>query len=509
MHQLCYRGQILDYGQLARLVQDVAAGLQGLGLERNQRVGVYLPKQFETVAGIYGAAAAGGVFVPLNPALKARQVCYILRDCAVRVLITSPDRLAGLRERLADCPDLRAVVLTGALPEDMLPAGYTLLTWDDFVAQGGAPPVRRIESDMAAIFYTSGSTGSPKGVVLSHHNMVVGAHSVSRYLENRPEDRILAVQPLSFDYGFSQISTAFTVGACAVLMNYLFPRDVIKLLEKERITGLGCVPPLWIQLVEQDWPAAIGEHLRYVTNTGGKMPRPVLSRLRALLPQTRVYLMYGLTEAFRSTYLPPEEVDARPDSIGKAIPNAEVMVVCEDGTPCEPGEPGELVHRGPLVSLGYWNDAARTAERFKPAPGQPAGIPLPEMAVWSGDTVRQDEDGFLYFVARRDEMIKTSGFRVSPTEVEEVLYASGEVGEAVALGVADDKLGQAIIVLATAPEGRAALDEKAILAYCRKEMPSYMVPRTIMAREAMPRNPNGKIDRKALAVSLNTAEGQP
>jgi acyl-CoA synthetase (AMP-forming)/AMP-acid ligase II len=229
------------------------------------------------------------------------------------------------------------------------------------------------------------------------------------------------------------------------------------------------------------------------------MPKATLDALRAALPETLPYLMYGLTESFRSTYLPPSEVDRRPDSIGKAIPNAEVLVVREDGTLCEPDESGELVHRGALVSLGYWNDPEKTAERFKPAPGQAKGLVMPEIAVWSGDTVRRDEEGFLYFISRRDEMIKTSGYRVSPTEVEEVVYATGLVGEAAALGIAHPVLGQAIVIVATAPS-QGALDLQALLTQCRERLPAYMVPARILERKAsLPRNPNGKIDRKLLA----------
>jgi acyl-CoA ligase (AMP-forming) (exosortase A-associated) len=352
---------------------------------------------------------------------------------------------------------------------------------------------------MAAILYTSGSTGKPKGVVLSHRNMVAGAKSVAQYLENRPEDRILAALPLSFDAGFSQLTTAFHVGASVALINYLVPRDVVEAIQRHRITGLTAVPPLWIQLASLKWPDAARHSLRYIANTGGRMPRATLDALRALLPQTLVFLMYGLTESFRSTYLPPSELDRRPDSIGKAIPNAEVLVVREDGSLCDANEPGELVHRGALVSLGYWNDPVKTAERFKPAPGQAPGLVMPEIAVWSGDNVRRDEAGFLYFISRRDEMIKTSGYRVSPTEVEEVLYATGLVGEAAALGIAHPVLGQAIVVVAIDRAG-GELDTQALLGLCRERLPAFMVPARIIERKAsLPRNPNGKIDRKLLA----------
>jgi len=288
------------------------------------------------------------------------------------------------------------------------------------------------------------------------------------------------------------------------LINHLVPRDVVDAVQRYRITGLTAVPPLWIQLAALKWPESARQSLRYIANTGGRMPKATLDALRALLPQTLVYLMYGLTESFRSTYLPPSELDRRPDSIGNAIPNAEVLVVREDGSLCDANEPGELVHRGALVSLGYWNDREKTAERFKPAPGQPLGLVMPEIAVWSGDTVRRDEEGFLYFISRRDEMIKTSGYRVSPTEVEEVVYATGLVGEAAALGIAHPVLGQAIVIVATDP-ARGDLDTQALLSRCRDRLPAFMVPaRIIEHKGSLPRNPNGKIDRKRLAQDFAT-----
>lgn len=358
---------------------------------------------------------------------------------------------------------------------------------------------------MAAIFYTSGSTGKPKGVVLSHRNLVTGANTVASYLANDSSDVILAALPLSFDAGFSQLTTGFRAAARVVLLNHLLPRDLVNTIAKEFITGLTAVPPLWIQLTQIEWPSAVSNTLRYIANTGGRMPQETLRVLRARLPRTQVFLMYGLTESFRSTFLPPEQLDRRPTSIGKAIPNAEVLVLRPDGSPCGPNEPGELVHRGALVALGYWNDQARTAERYKPLPigagGREAGIVLPEMAVFSGDIVSMDEEGFLYFLGRNDEMIKTSGYRVSPTEVEEALYATRLVGEAAAFGIEHAELGQAIVVIAT-PVGGGKLDVSALDIECRKRLPAYMVPTRIVVEDGpLPRNPNGKIDRKLLAAN--------
>ena len=487
-----------SYAQLADEVARTAALYAELGLSARERVAVWLDKRAETVFALFGAARAGGVFVPVNPLLKPAQVEYILRDCNVRVLVTSAERLALLQEVLPRCHDLRQVVVTGdttAAPVDPV----RIVRWAER-PEGAPPDAAAIDADMAAILYTSGSTGRPKGVVLSHRNLVAGAASVSSYLENTAEDRILAVLPLSFDYGLNQLTTAFRVGACAVLMNYLMPRDIVRMVQRERITGLAAVPPLWVQLAQLDWPPEVNAHLRYITNSGGHMPANVLAALRARLPAMTPFLMYGLTEAFRSTYLPPAELDRRPGSMGKAIPNAQVLVVREDGTECEPGEPGELVHRGVHVSLGYWNDLEKTAERFRPAPGQPAGLPMAEIAVWSGDTVKKDEEGFLYFVGRRDEMIKTSGYRVSPTEVEEVVYTTEAAAEAAAIGLPHPVLGQAIVLVVFAPDAQAQASE-AILATCRERLPGFMVPVRVLVHDTpLPRNPNGKIDRKQLGA---------
>jgi acyl-CoA ligase (AMP-forming) (exosortase A-associated) len=514
---LGYGKAALTYDELDASVRQFASGLLGLGLLRGERVAIYLEKRFETVIASFGAPSGGGVFVPVNPLLKPEQVAFILQDCNVRVLLTSPDRLVLLADALPLCPDLRHVVVTDAAPG--LPVaqgasvhGLPVTRWSDLLASPPRPGHRVIDVDMAAILYTSGSTGKPKGVVLSHRNMVAGAKSVASYLENNAQDTLLAALPLSFDAGFSQLTTAFHVGARVVLLNYLMPRDVLKAMEREQVTGLTAVPPLYIQLTQMEWPAAINAHLRYFANTGGRMPRETLTLLRQRVPKAKPFLMYGLTEAFRSTYLPPEEVDRRPDSIGKAIPNAEILVLRDDGSPCAPQETGELVHRGALVGQGYWNDAEKTAERYKllapDAPGRAPGLQLPEYAVFSGDNVRMDAEGFLYFIGRRDEMMKTSGYRVSPTEVEEIVYATKLVGECAAFGVEHATLGQAVHVIATPPAvdgdqgvlvDTAAL-APALLAACRIHMPAYMVPAGIeFVSGPLPRNPNGKIDRKLLA----------
>lgn len=495
----------LTYGELAVEINRFVSALAALGVTRGQRVAIYLDKRLETVVASFGAPAHGAVFVPINPLLKAEQVAYILRDCNVRVLVTTGERWKSLQVTLGSCPDLAHAVLVGDAATPASSATVAVHRWAAVLDSPARLGHRVIDNDMAGILYTSGSTGKPKGVVLSHRNMVAGAKSVASYLDNTAEDVLLAALPLSFDAGFSQLSTAFHAGASVVLLNYLLPKDVVQAVAAHKVTGLTAVPPLWIQLTQVTWPAAASAHLRYFANTGGRMPLETLTRLRAALPRARPFLMYGLTEAFRATYLPPEEVDRRPDSIGKAIPNSEILVLRPDGSPCEPNEPGELVQRGALVAQGYWNDPEKTAERFRPLPGLERGLVLPELAVFSGDTVRRDEEGYLYFIGRRDEMIKSSGYRISPNEVEEVLYGTQLVGECAAFGVPHPTLGEAVIVVLTARDA-SSLDLGHLQALCRERMPAYMVPSSFDVRRApLPRNANGKIDRKLLSTEFRAA----
>ncbi len=492
-----HKRKSVDYRTLATHTAEAAAGYQQLGLERSERVAIYLPKLIETVVASFAASYADGVMVPVNPILKPEQVKYILNDCNARILVTSSQKAAQLKEVLAQCHDLHTLIIVDNKTLSFEPPPHlTTIDWNAFTRLSNhTPHNQNIDRDMAAILYTSGSTGKPKGVVLSHRNLIAGAESVASYLNNRQRDKILALLPFSFDYGFSQLTSAFISGAQVHLLDYLLPREVLNLIVQEQITGLAAIPTLWSQLVELEWPPQIKLCLRYITNSGGAMPVFTLQKLRAQLPETELYLMYGLTEAFRSTYLAPDQLDLKPGSIGKAIPNAEVMVLREDGTPCAAGEPGELVHRGALVALGYWNNPEKTAKRFKPVPLHHDGGMPAEMAVWSGDTVRRDEEGYLYFIGRADEMIKTSGYRVSPTEVEEVLYESGLVDQGVAFGVPHPVMGQAILAVVTLREGK---EGKLLEQYCKQRLPSFMQPQIIIKTGPLPHNPNGKIDRAGI-----------
>lgn len=505
-----YQQLTLTYGELTSEIKLWANFFTSAGLIRNDRVAIYLEKRLENIIAIFASSLASTAFVPVNPLLKAEQVEYILSDCDVTLLITSVSRWHSIKENLDRCPHLRMVILVDGDGETTEKLAYRVVDLNQIrlapTERQVCEEVECIESDMAAILYTSGSTGKPKGVVLSHRNLIAGAIAVSEYLENTSSDRILAVLPLSFDYGLNQVMTAMYVGATVVLANYLVPNDICRLVEREQITGLAAVPPLWHQLVEQRWSTNL--RLRYITNSGGAVHRPLLDKLKATFPSTKIFLMYGLTEAFRSTYLPPEQISSRPDSIGKAIPGEEIFVVNASGALCIADEVGELVHRGSLVSKGYWNAPEKTKERFRPLPFAPSEISSTELAVWSGDKVRKDSEGFLYFVGRDDEMIKVSGYRVSPTEVEEIVCRFDGILEVAAFGVESKNLGQSVALALHCRNESDGTIEK-IRSECKLRLPNYMQPEVIeVFYEPLPRNGNGKIDRKKLQTDLNSVSTQ-
>jgi acyl-CoA ligase (AMP-forming) (exosortase A-associated) len=482
---LVTREGVLDYAGLEQSVGALGGGLKARGLAQGDRVASWLPKTRMTSLLPLAAARAGLIHVPINPVLKRSQVAHILQDSGARLLVTGRARIATLEE--ADVP---ADCLT--IDEE---EGAELLASAEALPLSSADP-----DDLAALLYTSGSTGPPKGVMLSHANLWLGAVSVAHYLGLTAHDRILGVLPLSFDYGQNQLLSSWAAGASIIPIEYLSAADVVRAVQRHEVTTLAGVPPLWVQLIEAGWPPSATLMLRRLTNSGGRLPTSVVRRMREMFPAAEIFLMYGLTEAFRSTCLDPALLDEHPDSIGTAIPFAEVAVAQPDGSPAAPDEPGELVHSGPLVAKGYWNDPVRTAERFKPAP---EGSRYGGTAVWSGDQVRMDANGLLYFVGRADAMIKTSGNRVSPTEVEEAAIASGFVAEAVALGVPDDRLGEAIALIARpAPPHQGREAEAQLRNYLKRQLPSFMQPSIIIWRDELPKGPNGKLDRERLKSEL-------
>ena len=496
---LVHRQQRLTYAEVAQKVLSLAKGLRNCGLQKSNRLGIYLDASIPQVLSLMGISQAGGVFVTMNSLLQPEQVVHIANDCQMKGLITTAKKLSALESAIKNIPSLEFVVVVadGEIPQISLPT-YDFEELCSIEASGNLPDLA-IEKDLAALIYTSGSTGKPKGVMLDHAQILAGSSIVSDYLKITQSDRILAVLPFSFDAGLNQLTTAFQQGSTLVLISFTFAREIVQTLIKEKITALAGVPTLWGLMVQPRSSMAKHQfpHLRYITNTGGRMPQTVLAKLREYLPQTQIFLMYGLTEAFRSTYLPPEQLDLRPTSIGKAIPNTEILVINDDGQPCKPGEVGELVHRGPTVSLGYWGQPELTAQRLRNHPLQPAEYGNSEKVCYSGDLVTMDEEGFLYFVSRRDMTIKSSGFRISPTEVEEALMASGELQAAAVIGVPDDLLGQTIKAFVVASEG-IELDTQSLLKFCAEKLPNYAIPKQIEVLDRLPQTTSGKVNYSAL-----------
>ncbi|MDX2309306.1 MAG: AMP-binding protein [Hyphomicrobium sp.] len=480
--------RVWTYGDLARDVQVLAGRLIDRGIRRGDRVAILLPKSLEECAAIFAASRADAVMIPVNPVLKAEQIRHILTDSGARAIVTNR---ATLERHAAAWSGLDNVAV------------HMVEEIDDGASPTQLPAPSAIGADLAAILYTSGSTGSPKGVMLSHANLLAGTRIVRTYLGITAADRILSVLPFSFDYGLNQLLTSVEQGARLVLSSFKLGDEIVADLARHEITGLAGVPTIWAILTKAapSLKRTALPHLRYITNSGGAVPEATVKNLRAALPTTDVFLMYGLTEAFRSTFLPPGEIDRRPTSIGKAIPECEVFPLTEDGRRAKPGEPGILVHRGPTVSMGYWRRPEDTRRVLRPNPlrGDDEGQ---DMVCWSGDLVYADEDGFLYFVGRRDAMIKSAGFRISPTEVEDVLMSSGQFRQIAAIGIPDEWLGQKLVAVGVAAAD--VCDTGSALARAREVLPTHMVPARIELVAGLPVTPNGKVDYRALVAERTT-----
>ena len=488
------------YEDLDRQSNALCAALQEAGVKKGDRVGVYMEKSWEAIVAMLATSLAGAAYVNINPLFKPPQVAYIAQDCDIHVMIGDSPKLDDLEPRTVP----GTAFYKGDPPHEEA-AGGLLVDLAEALRNGDAPRVERqvSEVDLGTILYTSGSTGMPKGVATSQRNIVVGAQIVSTYLENTGEDRILSALPFNFDAGMSQFTTALRVGATLVLQRSRLPGDLSRALRRHEITGVTGVPPLWSLLLRsakaiQEEPL---ESLRYIANTGGRIPQANLDELRRLLEPagTKIYLMYGLTEAFRSTYLPPEEVGRGSSCIGKAIPNTEILVINKEGRECAPEEPGELVHRGPTVAMGYWGNEEATRKAYRPNPLASPELLGVERVVYSGDTVRRDKEGYLYFIGREDAMIKSQGYRLSPEEVENLLIGSGLVHEACAFGMDDPEVGQLVMAVVSLKEDGHAGAVERVREHVIKNGPPYMVPKEIFVLDELPKTGSGKIDRKGIS----------
>ncbi len=489
---LIHQGQRLSYGEINAMAQRVAHALRKHGVERGDRIAVFMDNSIEAVVSLFGILKVGGVFMMINHTTKAEKLEYILNNSKAKGIMTQGSRTPVVTS--ARCPSLQFTIATEPHDGALSAISYSqIITREAFVSP---LPSSCIDLDLASIIYTSGSTGNPKGVMLSHLNMVSAAHSITTYLENKEDDIIINVLPLTFDYGLYQILMGFRVGATVVLeKSFTYPAQVLKTMTAERVTGFPGVPTIFAMLLQmKDLSKYDLTSLRYITNTAAALPVSHIRKLRELFPQVRLYSMYGLTECKRVSYLPPAEIEKRPTSVGKGMPNEEIYIVNEAGLRVGPGEVGELVVRGSNVMLGYWEMPEATAKCLK------QGAYPGERLLYTGDLFRMDDEGFFYFVARKDDIIKCKGEKVSPKEVENVLYSLDGIVEAAVIGVPDEIFGQAVKAFVSL-EKESSLTPKDILKYCSEHLENYMIPKYIEIMDSLPKTPTGKISKKTLTTA--------
>lgn len=491
--------QRYTYRQINESADQLALALIKLGVKRQDRVVIFLDNGPEAVISLFGILKAGSIFIILNPTMKAKKLNYILKDSGACVLITHGGKAGIVAAAIDDVPSLKHVVWTGG--SDQIPSrgpcGATCQLWKDMFERIDTVSTgllaSSIDVDLATIMYTSGSTGEPKGVMSAHYNVVSAARSITQYLENEENDIIMSALPLSFDYGLYQVLMAFLFGGTVIIeKSFTYPYKVMERLVKERATGFPIVPTMLAVLLQLSHLHRFDcSALRYISNTAAALPVSLIRKFQAIFPHVSIYSMYGLTECKRVSYLPPEYLDSRPDSVGVAMPNVEVFIVDEKGDEVGPGEIGELVVRGSNVMQGYWNAPEETERTFRP--GKYHG----ESLLYTGDLFKKDEGGFLYFVSRKDDLIKTKGQRVSPKEIENTLCGMEGVAEAAVIGVPDDISGQAIKAFIIREKG-SKIDEKAVFKYCRENLEGFMIPHYVEFLDFLPKSVSGKIDKKSL-----------
>jgi len=489
--------QRLTYGELDAKSNVLAHSLVAAGVKRGDRVVIFADNTVETVISFWAVLKANAVVSIVNPLTKSDKLSYLLEDCRPTALITDAHIHSVFADPARECSHLKRVIVSGTIDDAKLAALPHAQRWADAIEGGDsvtAPARTCIDIDLAAIIYTSGSTGDPKGVMLTHRNMLTAGTSIASYLELQQDEVILGVLPLAFDYGLYQMIMAFRSGARLVLeRSFTFPAQILNLMVAEGVTGFPGVPTIFSILAElkslKDYDLS---KIRYVTNTAASLPVKHILMLRDIFPAARIYSMYGLTECKRCTYLPPKDIDRKPSSVGIAIPNTEMWIVDEDGNKVAPGTIGQLVIRGATVMKGYWEKPEATAKKLKPGP-------LPgEQVLFTGDHCKMDEEGYLYFVGRMDDVIKSRGEKVAPKEVENMLMNIPGVKEAAVIGVPDDILGQAVKAFVVLEEG-VTLTEKQLQKECQSRLENFMVPKFIAMVPNLPKTDTGKIKKTGLS----------
>ena len=499
---IVHAGRRTTYAELDAQANRFADGLvEHAGFANGERCVLFLENRVETAVGIFGTLRAAGVFSAVNPTTKTDKLTFILNNCEAAVLFTQASLAQVAFAAAAQAPSVRLVVVVDECAEPLPAKAVSFADFSRLQSPGlAAARHAGIDIDLAMLVYTSGSTGNPKGVMMTHQNIEFAASSITTYLESRSDDVVLSVLPLSFDYGLYQLLMCVKMGATLVLeKSFAFPQKILPLLASEKVTGFPLVPTMAALILQlRNFDPAWAQSVRYLTNTAAALPPAHIQKLRELFPNARVYSMYGMTESKRCTYLPPEQLDTRPDSVGIAIPGTEAWVADDEGRPLPPNTVGELVVRGGHVMQGYWRNEEATAKTLRP------GRYPWERVLHTGDLFRMDEEGFLYFVGRKDDILKSRGEKVSPKEVENVLYMLAGVREAALVGVPDPVMGHALKALVVTDT--VDLDARAILAHCRAHLEEFMVPRTVEFRDALPKTGTGKIRRSVLQAE---AEGRP
>jgi amino acid adenylation domain-containing protein len=485
-------GSRVTYRELDEASSSLAAGLQAAGLSRGDRVVIVAENSWETVVSFFGALKAGGVVCMVGRSTKAEKLAFIIHDCRATVLIAHDAALPVVRQAVEYSSSLNAVVIAGE--RDLAGVAGAARLSDLLRTPASSKGHAGISLDLALLIYTSGSTGTPKGVMMTHQNVVAAIRSITTYLENSADDVILNVLPVAFNYGMGQILAAIKVGATLVLeKSFAFPQAVFETMRVENVTGFPLVPTMAAVIAQmRDLKPGMFPSLRYITNAAAALPTAHLHKILELFPSAQFFSMYGLTECNRGLFLPPQELTARPASVGVAIPGTEAYIVDESGAKLPPGRVGELVIRGPHVMKGYWENPEATAKALRPGP-----YPW-ENVLHTGDLFRMDEDGFLYFVSRMDDIIITRGEKVSPKEVENVLYTLPGVREAVVIGAPDEMLGNAIKAVVCLEEG-AQLTASAVIRHCASRLEDFMVPKLVEIRGELPKTESGKINRREAA----------